>query len=115
MPDFPDLAALNAWLEQRCMWLWHEIPHGALSAFSVNVPFTCQASGTFADIWVLEQAALISLPPAFDGFVEHSKCVSPIHCPAGDACIAERDLSHEVRALPSLEGPVRLRLRHQRD
>ena len=41
--------------------------------------------------------------------------VRSIRCPAGDACIAERGLSHEVRALPSLQGPVRLRLRHQRD
>jgi len=31
MPDFPDLAALNAWLEQRCMELWHAIPHGVLA------------------------------------------------------------------------------------
>ena len=30
MPDVPDLAALNAWLERRCQELWHEIPHGAL-------------------------------------------------------------------------------------
>ena len=25
MPNFPDLAALNDWLERRCMELWHEI------------------------------------------------------------------------------------------
>ena len=30
MPEFPDLAALNAWLERRCMELWREIPHGTL-------------------------------------------------------------------------------------
>ena len=64
MPDFPDLAALNAWLEQRCMELWHEIPHGVLS-------------GSVADVWAEEQAVLMQLPPAFDGFVEHSKRVSP--------------------------------------
>lgn len=28
MPDFPDLAALYAWLERRCLELWREIPHG---------------------------------------------------------------------------------------
>ena len=28
MPNFPDLAALNAWLEQRCVDLWRDIPHG---------------------------------------------------------------------------------------
>jgi hypothetical protein len=30
MPSFPDLAALNGWLEQRCVALWNEIPHAAL-------------------------------------------------------------------------------------
>ena len=64
IPDFPDLAALNAWLEQRCLELWREIPHGTLS-------------GSIADVWAAEQAALMALPPAFDGFVEQSKRVSP--------------------------------------
>jgi hypothetical protein len=64
MPEFPDLAALNVWLERRCMELWHEIPHGALP-------------GSVADVWAEERASLMQLPPAFDGFVEHSKRVSP--------------------------------------
>jgi hypothetical protein len=64
MPDFPDLAALNAWLEQRCLELWRETAHGTLP-------------GTIADVWVEEQAALMPLPVAFDGFVEQSKRVSP--------------------------------------
>ena len=64
MPDFPDLAALNAWLEQRCVELWHEIPHGTLP-------------GSIADVWAAERAALMPVPPAFDGFVEQSKRVSP--------------------------------------
>ena len=64
MPEFPDLAALNVWLEWRCMELWREIPHGALP-------------GSVADVWAEERATLMQLPPAFDGFVEHSKRVSP--------------------------------------
>ena len=64
MPDVPDLAALNAWLERRCQELWHEIPHGALP-------------GSVADIWAEERTDLMPLPAAFDGFVEHSKRVSP--------------------------------------
>lgn len=64
MPEFPDLAALNVWLERRCQELWHEIPHGALP-------------GSVADVWAEERATLMQLPPAFDGFVEHSKRVSP--------------------------------------
>lgn len=64
MPNFPDLGALNGWLEQRCLELWREIPHGVLP-------------GTIADVWAEEQTALMPLPPAFDGFVEQSKRVSP--------------------------------------
>jgi len=64
MPDFPDLAALNAWLERRCVDLWRDIPHGA-------------QPGTIAGVQAEEQTALMPLPPAFDGFVEQSKRVSP--------------------------------------
>jgi hypothetical protein len=64
MPDFPDLAALNDWLEQQCVALWGDIPHAALP-------------GSVADVWAAERTALMPLPPAFDGFVEHSKRVSP--------------------------------------
>ena len=64
IPNFPDLAALNAWLEQRCQELWREIPHGS-------------GIGSVADAWAEERSALMPLPPAFDGFVEHTKRVSP--------------------------------------
>jgi hypothetical protein len=64
MPDFPDLAALNDWLEQRCIALWHETAHGTLP-------------GTIADVWAEERAALMPLAVAFDGFIEISKRVSP--------------------------------------
>ena len=64
MLRFPDLAALNDWLEQRCVALWTEIPHAA-------------PRGSVAEVWAAEQAALIPLPPAFDGFVELSNWVSP--------------------------------------
>ena len=64
MPDFPDLAALNLWLEERCLDLWRQTPHG-------------KQPGTIADVWAEEQTALMPLPVAFDGFVELSKRVSP--------------------------------------
>lgn len=64
MPAFPDLAALNNWLEERCKVLWAETAHG-------NLP------GSIADVWEAEKAALMQLPIAFDGFVELSKRVSP--------------------------------------
>lgn len=64
MPAFPDQSSLNAWLEGNCIRLWQETPHGTLS-------------GTIADIWEAEKEALMPLPTAFDGFIEHGKRVSP--------------------------------------
>jgi hypothetical protein len=64
MPVFADLAALNQWLEDRCITLWTETAHRGLP-------------GTIADIWEAEKPTLMALPPAFNGFVEHSKRVSP--------------------------------------
>jgi len=64
MPVFNDLDELNQWLEERCIALWSETAHGTLP-------------GTIADAWKAEQPTLMALPPAFDGFVEHSKRVSP--------------------------------------
>jgi len=64
LPSFPDLAALNAWLEARCIEQWGQIQHGA-------VP------GTIADVHAAEVASLMPLGRPFDGFVEHTKRVSP--------------------------------------
>ena len=63
-PAFATLAALNDWLEARCTALWREIDHGKLP-------------GTVADVWAQERALLMPLPRPFDGFVEHTKRVSP--------------------------------------
>jgi len=64
VPAFATLAALNDWLEARCTALWREIDHGKLP-------------GTVADAWAQERALLMPLPRPFDGFVEHTKRVSP--------------------------------------
>ena len=64
LPCFPDLLALNAWLEQRCIEQWGEIQHGVMP-------------GTIADTWADEVASLMPLGRTFDGFVEHTKRVSP--------------------------------------
>ena len=64
MPRFPTLDALNDWLEQRCIELWRETPHGG-------------QPGTIADAWECEAASLTTFSRPFDGFVEYSKRVSP--------------------------------------
>ena len=65
MPNCADLEELNAWLERRCKELWEQIPHGVLP-------------GTVADVWTDEVANLMPTPRQFDGFVEHTKRVTPI-------------------------------------
>lgn len=64
MPSFPDIDALNRWLEERCIAQWGQIVHGALP-------------GTIADAHAGEVASLMQLGRPFDGFVEHTKRVSP--------------------------------------
>jgi hypothetical protein len=64
-PRFTDLATLNRWLEQRCQAVWQEIRHPEFS------------NRTIAEVWQDEQRELASLPPPFDGFIEHHKRVSP--------------------------------------
>jgi transposase len=64
-PAFASLAEANAWLEARCQALWHEIAHPE------------HAHRTIAEVHADEQAALMAMPPPFDGFVELTKRVSP--------------------------------------
>ena len=63
-PAFADLAALNNWLETRCIALWHETPHGILP-------------GSIAEVWAEERRTLMTPTRRFDGFIEHTKRVSP--------------------------------------
>ena len=64
MPSFPDIDALNAWLEAQCIAQWGQIEHGVLP-------------GTVADVHAAEVASLMPPGRPFDGFVEHTKRVSP--------------------------------------
>jgi hypothetical protein len=54
LPSFPDIDALNAWLEERCIEQWGEIQHGVLS-------------NTIADVHAVERASLMPLGRPFDG------------------------------------------------
>lgn len=64
-PGFAGFRDLNPWLEQRCRELWGETHHPE------------QPQRTIAEVWADEQAHLMRMPPPFDGFVEHTKRVSP--------------------------------------
>lgn len=65
VPDFASLAELNEWLQKRCIKLWHDIRHPELQ------------EQTVAEVWAREQPELMPMPRPFDGFVEHTKRVSP--------------------------------------
>ena len=64
MPSYPDLDALNVWLEAQCIAQWAQIEHGVLS-------------GSVANVHAAEVASLMPPGRPFDGFVEHTKRVSP--------------------------------------
>jgi transposase len=64
-PDFASLAAVNDWLTERCQALWQELPHPE------------QRERPIAQVWAEERTQLMPTPNAFDGFVEHTKRVSP--------------------------------------
>ncbi|MGZ7124244.1 MAG: IS21 family transposase [Halobacteriota archaeon] len=65
-PGFHSLAELNTWLKQRCIELWQELPHPE------------DRCRTVYDYWQVEQAHLMEVPTAFDGFVEYPKRVSSV-------------------------------------
>lgn len=90
VPPFPSLPDLNAWLEERCVALWHEIEHGKLP-------------GTVADVWAQEKATLMPMPRPFDGFVEHTKRVSP-------TCLVHFERNRYSVPAPYANRPVSLRV-----
>jgi transposase len=64
-PAFTTLRELNEWLQTRCVSFWQELPHPERHGQSI------------ADVWREEQSLLMPSPRPFDGFIEHTKRVSP--------------------------------------
>ncbi len=94
MPAFPDLDALNVWLEDRCKLLWAETAHGALL-------------GSIVDVWEAEKPTLMPLPTMFDGFVEERKRVSP-------TCLINFDRTRYSVPASFANRPVSLRIYPER-
>jgi len=63
-PAFKTLSELNAWLKRRCSELWQALPHPEDKRRTLNA------------VWRAEQAHLMAVPAAFDGFVEFNKRVT---------------------------------------
>ena len=94
MPSFPNLDSLNAWLEERCLEQWGEIQHG-------NLP------GTIADVHAAERVSLMPVGRPFDGFVEHTKRVSP-------TCLVNFDRNRYSVPASFANRPVSLRIYPER-
>jgi transposase len=65
LPAFGSLAELNDWLHRRCLSLWSEIAHPE------------QPEHSIAQVHAVELEYLMAISRPFDGFVEHTKRVSP--------------------------------------
>jgi transposase len=63
-PSCESLDELNDWLTRHCQRLWQTLKHPE------------EKHRTIAEVWREEQACLMPLPVAFDGFVEYPKRVS---------------------------------------
>ncbi len=94
LPSFPDLTSLNAWLEERCLEQWGDIQHG-------NLP------GTIADVHAAERVSLMPVGRPFDGFVEHTKRVSP-------TCLVNFDRNRYSVPASFANRPVSLRIYPER-
>lgn len=90
VPPLANLPALNTWLQERCLALWREIEHGKLP-------------GSIADVWAQEQTSLMPAPRPFDGFVEHTKRVSP-------TCLIHFERNRYSVPAPYANRPVSLRV-----
>jgi hypothetical protein len=90
LPNFPDLGALNAWLEERCIEQWGQIMHGGLP-------------GSVADVHAGEVTSLMPLGRPFDGFVEQTKRVSP-------TCLVQFERNHYSVPASFANRPVSLRI-----
>jgi hypothetical protein len=64
VPTFGSLAALNDWLADQCVMLWQQTRHP-------------EHDMTIWDAWSAERPHLMPVGQPFDGFVEHTKRVSP--------------------------------------
>jgi len=94
LPSFPDLAALNLWLEHRCITYWGQIQHGVLP-------------GTIAEVHATEIPSLMAPGRPFDGFVEQIKRVSP-------TCLIHFDRNRYSVPASFANRPVSLRVYPER-
>jgi transposase len=95
LPAFPDLVALNDWLEARCLALWRELPHPS------------QRGRTIAKVWQEEQPLLMQDPAPFDGFIEQPKRVTP-------TCLVHVDRNRYSVPASFANQPVSVRLYAER-
>ncbi|MFZ6873956.1 IS21 family transposase, partial [Undibacterium sp. Di27W] len=90
IPPMPSLEALNDWLSKECLQLWKQIQHP-------------EADITVAEAWELERPHLMANGRPFDGFVEHTKRVSP-------TCLVSFERNRYSVPAPFANRPISLRV-----
>ena len=65
MPSFPDIAALNVWLEEQCVAQWGQIQHGVLP-------------GTVADAHAAEVASLMPLGSLMEDYADSASIIAQL-------------------------------------
>jgi transposase len=95
VPAMPSLAALNVWLEQRCMALWQTLPHPELP------------QRTIAAVLQDERPDLMPATTPFDGFIEQTKRVTP-------TCLVHVDRNRYSVPASFANRPISVRLYHDR-
>ena len=74
---FGSFTELNAWLGERCRWVWADTAHPIHRQFTV------------AEMWALEREHLMPMPAPFDGYVERlARVSSTCLVAAADAVVA---------------------------
>jgi hypothetical protein len=82
MPSFPDLAALNAWLEEQCIAQWADIQHGVLPGTIADVHAdevrSLMPVGRLRWLRRADQARIAHLPDHLNATVTACRPPSPI-------------------------------------
>jgi transposase len=91
----PSLEALNDWLQAKCLAQWNQLRHPQMRERSI------------AEVWQEERPHLMPMPTPFDGFVEHTKRVTP-------TCLIHVERNRYSVPASFANRPVSVRLYHDR-
>jgi transposase len=95
LQPMPSLEALNDWLQATCLAQWNALTHPQ------------SRERRIAEVWQEERPHLMPMPTPFDGFVEHTKRVTP-------TCLIHVERNRYSVPASFANRPVSVRLYHDR-